>query len=229
MEQNGNVKCGLTGNQLKILAMITMTVDHVGMQLFPQFLWLRVIGRLAMPIYAYMIAEGCRHTRDRKRYLLRLLGMGVLCQVGYFVAMGSLYQCILITFSLSVCLICLLDVVRGKKSLQAWGRLMAGVMLAFFLCVVLPEILPGTDYAVDYGLPGVLLPVLIYAAGTKGLLLGLAFVALQYGGIQWYAFAAVPLLLCYNGKRGRLHIGKWFYWYYPVHLVVIYAIDLLIS
>ena len=228
MTQSGILKCGLTGNQLKILAMIAMTCDHVGMQMFPQFLWLRVIGRLAMPIYAYMIAEGCRHTRNRKRYLLRLLGMGVLCQVGYFVAMGSLYQCILITFSLSVCLICLLDEVQRKKNRQAWGKLLAGVLLAFFLCVVLPELLPGTDYAVDYGLPGVLLPVLIYVAGTGGLLLGLAFVALQYGGIQWYAFAAVPLLLCYNGKRGRLHIGKWFYWYYPVHLVAIYAIDLLL-
>ena len=47
---------GLTGNQLKIIAMIAMTFDHVGVQLFPQVLWLRLIGRLAMPIYAFMIA-----------------------------------------------------------------------------------------------------------------------------------------------------------------------------
>ena len=78
---NIQTRTGLTGNQLKIIAMITMTVDHVGMQLFPRLLWLRMIGRLAMPVYAYMIAEGCRHTRDRKKYLLRLLGMGALCQI----------------------------------------------------------------------------------------------------------------------------------------------------
>ena len=221
-------KPGLSGNQLKILAMIAMTCDHVGMQIFPQLLWLRIIGRLAMPIYAYMIAEGCRHTRDRKKYLLRLLGMGVLCQLVYFVAMGSLYQCILITFSMSVCLIMLLDMVEKNKNVRNWAKLLAGTVFLFFLCVVLPELLPHTDYEVDYGLPGVLLPVLIYSAGTGGLLLGLFLVAMHYGGMQWLAFAAVPLLLAYNGERGKANIGKLFYWYYPVHLVVIYGISLLV-
>lgn len=105
---------GLTGNQLKIIAMIAMTCDHVGMQIFPRLLWLRMIGRLAMPIYAFLIAEGCRHTRDRKKYLLRLLGMGALCQAVYLLAMGSLYQCILITFSLSVISIGLYDAVERE-------------------------------------------------------------------------------------------------------------------
>lgn len=218
-------RSGLTGNKLKIIAMITMTCDHVGMQIFPQLLWLRFIGRLAMPIYAYMIAEGCRHTRDRKKYLLRLVGMGALCQAVYLVAMGSLYQCILITFSLSVLLIWLMDEAEEKKQ---WGKLFTGILLAFFLCTVLPDLLPGTDYEVDYGLPGVLLPVLIYGAGTGGLLAGLTLVALKYGGIQWFAFLAVPLLVLYNGRRGKANIGKLFYWYYPVHLVVIYGISLLI-
>lgn len=221
-------KSGLTGNQLKIIAMIAMTCDHVGVQIFPQLLWLRIIGRLAMPVYAFMIAEGCRHTRDRKKYLLRLLGMGALCQVVYFVAMGSLYQCILITFSLSVCLISLLDQVEKEKTSANWGKLFAGTVLIFFLCVVLPDLLQGTDYEIDYGLAGVLLPVLIYGAGTRGLLLGLALTALKYGGAQWLAFLAVPLLLCYNGQRGTANIGKLFYWYYPIHLVVIYAVSLLL-
>ena len=224
----GTPKSGLTGNQLKIIAMITMTCDHVGMQIFPQLLWMRIIGRLAMPIYAYMIAEGCRHTRDRKKYFLRLFGMGALCQIVYFVAMGSLYMCILITFSLSVILIGLMDAVEREKNARNWGKLFAGTMLVFFLCSVLPDLLAHTDYAVDYGLPGVLLPVLIYGAGTRGLLLGLALMALDSGGIQWLAFLAVPLLLCYNGQRGKANIGKLFYWYYPVHLVVIYGISLLV-
>ena len=224
----GTPKSGLTGNQLKIIAMITMTCDHVGMQIFPQLLWMRIIGRLAMPIYAYMIAEGCRHTRDRKKYFLRLFGMGALCQIVYFVAMGSLYMCILITFSLSVILIGLMDAVEREKNARNWGKLFAGTMLVFFLCSVLPDLLAHTDYAVDYGLPGVLLPVLIYGAGTRGLLLGLALMALDSGGIQWFAFLAVPLLLCYNGQRGKANIGKLFYWYYPVHLVVIYGISLFV-
>ena len=225
---NIGTKTGLTGNQLKIIAMITMTCDHMGVQIFPQLLWLRIIGRLAMPIYAYMIAEGCRHTRDRKKYLLRLLGMGTLCQVVYWVAMGSLYQCILITFSLSVILICLLDAVENEKTAKVNARLFAGVLSVFFVCVVLPDLLSHTDFAVDYGLSGVLLPVLIYGAGTRGLLLGLALVAMENGGIQWLAFLSVPMLLLYNGQRGKANIGKLFYWYYPIHLVVIYGISLLI-
>ena len=216
---------GLTGNQLKMIAMITMTCDHVGVQILPNLLWLRLIGRLAMPVYAYMIAEGCRYTRDRKKYLLRLLGLGTLCQVVYLVAMESLYQCILITFSLSVLLIWLMDEAENKKQ---WGKLFAGILLAFFLCVVLPDLLPGTDYEVDYGLPGVLLPVLIYGAGTRGLLIGLALVALKYGGVQWLAFLAVPFLLAYNGQRGKANIGRLFYWYYPAHLAAIYGISRLL-
>ena len=90
---------GLTGNQLKLLALIAMTCDHVGLQLLPQFIILRIIGRLAAPLFAYMIAEGCRYTHDRGRYLGRLLGMAALCQIAYFAAMRSLYQCIFVTFS----------------------------------------------------------------------------------------------------------------------------------
>ena len=219
---------GLTGNQLKLIAMITMTCDHVGVQIFPQCLWLRILGRLAMPIYAYMIAEGCRHTRDRKKYLLRLFGMGTLCQIVYFVAMKSLYQCILITFSLSVILIRLIDLAEQEKTAGARIRLFGAVAVVFFLCVVLPDLLPRTDFEIDYGLPGVLLPVLIYGGGTKGLLIGLALTALKYGGVQWLAFLAIPLLLAYNGRRGKANIGKLFYWYYPLHLVAIYGIGLLI-
>ena len=135
---------------------------------------------------------------------------------------------ILITFSLSVLLIGLMDVVEQEKNARNWSKLFAGTMLVFFLCSVLPDLLPHTDYAVDYGLPGVLLPVLIYGAGNRGLLIGLLLVALENGGFQWLAFLSVPLLLLYNGQRGKANIGKLFYWYYPVHLVVIYGISLII-
>lgn len=215
---------GLTGNQLKILAMIAMTCDHVGLQLLPQFPILRIIGRLAMPIYAYMIAEGCRHTHSRRKYLLRLLFLAALCQAVYFVAMGSLYQCILVTFSLSVCLIWLAEEMeKGKK----WP-FMLGMAGTFFLCVVLPDLWAGTDFEIDYGLTGVLLPVFIYFGGNRGLIAGVVLLALSYGGAQWLGLAAVPLLMLYNGQRGKARIGRLFYWYYPVHLVVIYLIGILL-
>jgi len=225
MMRNKYEQTGLTGNQLKILAMIFMTCDHVGMQLLPQMVFLRIIGRLAMPIYAFMIAEGCRHTRSRKKYLLRLVSMAGLCQVVYLVAMGSAYQCILVTFSLSVVLICLAEQAEKGKKLPLYAAMAA----VFFICVVLPDLWKGTDFAVDYGLAGVLLPVFIYFGGTKGLLAGMAIVALgNNGGIQWFSLGAVPLLMLYNGQRGRANLGKLFYWYYPVHLAVIYGLSLIL-
>lgn len=221
---------GLTGNQLKILAMIAMTCDHVGLQLLPQYPILRLIGRLALPIYGYMVAEGCRHTRDRKNYLLRMAAMALLCQVVYFFAMGSLYQCVLVTFSLSICLIYLIQWLKARGS---WGGketalLLGAVVAVYLLCEVLPGYLPGTDFYIDYGISGVLLPVFIsMGRPIPGLLAGLVLLGLQHGGLQWWALAAVPLLLCYNGRRGKANLGKLFYWYYPLHLVAIYGISLL--
>lgn len=220
----------MTGNQLKILAMIAMTCDHVGLQLLPQFPVLRLIGRLALPVYGFLIAEGCRYTKNRRKYLLRMAGMGVLCQIVYFFAMGSLYQCILVTFSLSICLIYALDRAVQKRDGLSVFLTLAVFAGAFALCEVLPGVLKGTDFYVDYGICGVLLPVFVYFGKPKwlGLLIGLNLLGLTYGGSQWLALAAVPLVMLYNGKRGNYSLGKWFYWYYPAHLAVIYGISLMI-
>lgn len=221
---------GLTGNQLKLIALIAMTCDHVGLQLLPDWWILRVIGRLALPIYAYMIAEGCRHTGNRKRYLLRIASLALLCQVVYFAAMGSLYQSILVTFTISICLIYIIDYTQQKRDqlsrLLAFGALASAV----FVCVGLPMLLKDTDFAIDYGFVGVLLPLLVYFGRekTKYLTAGLILLGLSNGGVQWFALAAVPLLGMYNGQRGKGNVGKWFYLYYPLHLVVIHGLSLVL-
>lgn len=219
---------GLTGNQLKLIALISMTCDHVGLQLFPNVLLLRIIGRLALPIFAYMIAEGCRYTRNRKKYLLRMASLALLCQVVYFFAMGSLYQCILVTFSLSICLIYALDGLQAHPGTAARLLALGTLTAVFVLCVVLPDFLPG--FEIDYGLMGVLLPVLIYFGKPSHhfLLAGLILLCLGTGGIQWWSLCAIPLLGMYNDQRGKYNIGKLFYIYYPVHLVVIYGLSLLL-
>ena len=68
---------GLTGNQLKLFALLAMTCDHIGVQLFPRLLILRIIGRLALPIFAYMIAQGCRYTKNKKKYLMTIAAVAV--------------------------------------------------------------------------------------------------------------------------------------------------------
>lgn len=225
---------GLTGNQLKLLAMAAMTVDHIGAYLLPQFLILRILGRLSLPIYAYMIAEGCRHSRNRRRYFLRLLGLGLLCQIVNYLVTGSLYQGILITFSLAVLLIFPIDAFRRSADLPH-GLLLAGSWIAvYFICQGLPRLLPGTDFAVDYGFAGVTLPGLIYLGKTqrqRWLLLaaGLILLSLTLGGVQWWCLAALPLVGLYTGEKGKYPLGRMFYWYYPAHLAAIYGLGALLE
>ena len=219
---------GLTGNMLKFLAMLTMTIDHIGAILLPQYRILRIIGRLAMPIYAFMIAEGCHYTHDRKAYFLRLLGLAILCQVVYAAVDRSLYQCILVTFSLSVALICAVEWAQKKRtpgSLFTTAVLIIGI---YFVCEKLPLFLPG--FHVDYGLWGVLLPVIVYFGGRDIVAFGLGvlLLCLSIGHTQWWAMLSVPLLALYNGQRGTHRLGWLFYLYYPTHLVILYAISYLL-
>ena len=218
----------LTGNQLKLIAMLTMTIDHIGAILLPQYRFLRIIGRLSMPIYAFMIAEGCHHTHDRKAYFLRLLGLALLCQVVYAAVDRSLYQCILVTFSLSVALICAVEWAQKKRtpgSLFTTAVLIIGI---YFVCEKLPQYVPG--FFVDYGFWGVMLPVIVYFGGRSvwAFLAGLTVLCLSRGGLQWWAMLTVPLIALYSGQRGKHRLGWMFYLYYPAHLVVIYLLDFLL-
>lgn len=228
METKNNF--GLTGNQLKLLAVVTMTIDHIGSHLLPQFMILRIIGRLAFPIFAYMIAEGCTYTKNRKRYLGTMLILSLIFQLVYYFAMNSLYQCIFVTFSLSIANIYAID---KAKSQPKYIPLAAGVLvLTVFLTTFMPRILPG--FKIDYRLFGVLLPVMIYFGRNKWeklalLTIGLCLLSGTGASVQWYSLATVPILALYNGKRGRLNMKNFFYIYYPVHLVVIYLIKFIIE
>lgn len=227
------MKKGLTGNQLKILAAIFMTVDHVGFILFPQQIIFRIIGRLAFPIFAYMIAEGCRYTKSYGRYLSTMAAVAAVCQVVHLVAMGSLYQCILVTFSLSVALIFLCKNATEKRKPTAYLALVGGICAVFFVTEILPGMLPGTDFGVDYGFWGVMLPVLVYMGKNKWQKLLLCAAALlllskSLESIQMWSLLTLPLLALYNGQRGKWKMKYFFYIYYPAHLVVIYAIGILL-
>ena len=95
----------LNGNHLKLIAAFAMLLDHAGILLFPRVRMLRILGRLAYPIFAYMIAQGCHYTRNKLRYFLMVFGLGAVCQLVYYFASGDTYLNILLTFSLSILLI----------------------------------------------------------------------------------------------------------------------------
>ena len=224
---------GMTGNQLKIVALLAMTCDHVGKQLFPQVEILQIFGRLAFPIFAYMIAEGCVHTKSKKKYFFSMFGLALLCQIAYFFAMGSLYQCVLVTFSMSILLIYLLDNARKKRKVLGYLGFGLGLVTVAIICIMFPWILIGTDFAIDYGILGVLLPVGIYIGRNRKekraiMVLILALLGVKYGGVQWYGLLAPCLLATYNGKRGKLKMKHLFYIYYPLHLLGIYLLGLIV-
>ncbi len=238
----------MTGNQLKILALITMTIDHVGVVLLPQYVILRVIGRLTYPIFAYMIAEGCFYTHSKKRYLGGIFALGLVCQLGFFVAMGSLEQSILTSFVLAIITIYALQLVDNRRDFIGMLALIGALALDAFVALALPVILAGTDFSVDYGFWGILLPAFCYApriffkkALDKQRLrlmlacatLGIVLVCIQMndwmGGIQWFSLFAIVPLACYNGKRGTWPLKCLFYIYYPAHLVAIWGIALLLK
>ncbi len=229
MENKSPVR--LNSNALKLIALAAMTVDHIGARLFPGMLILRIIGRIAFPIFAYMIAEGCRHTSNRTRYLATIAVLGAAMQVFFWFTRHSLYQHILITFSMSIALI--FSIQNGRKKGGIWIVFSIAAFLgAAFVCLVLKRLLPWRSFTIDYGLCGVLTPVLIYLGRnrTERLLaaaVALAAVSLSMAPVEWFCLLALPLLALYNGERGTYRLKYLFYVYYPLHLIVIEMIRML--
>lgn len=220
---------GLSNNQLKIIAMLTMLIDHVALQFFPTLLYLRIPGRISFPIFAYMIAEGCRYTRNRTRYLLQLAILGTLCQAVFTFVTGALYFGILITFSLSILTIYAIDAILSERRIPLC--LLLYLVPAGVLFVVL--ILPIWGIGIDYGLCGVILPVLLYYTHGKWKKLlcmtgVLAIYALLTDPIKWFALLAVPLLALYNDTHGKHKLKYLFYIFYPAHFIAIYLVDILL-
>ena len=222
----------LTGNQLKLFALISMTVDHLGRTLWPQVILLQILGRLSFPIFAYMIAEGCLHTKDRKKYLLSILLIAAVCQIVFFVAEGSLYMSSLVAFCMSLCLIYTLERAFKRKTCQNWIVAALVFLAIFVITVVLPILITNIEFEVDYGFWGVLMPVGVYFAKRKPYKLLIVAVLLLLLSITdfavqtWSLLTLIPLAL-YNGKRGTAKLKYFFYLYFPLHLAAIHLISLI--
>lgn len=242
----------LNGNVLKILALVFMTADHIGMILFPHVMAWRIVGRLAFPIFAFMIAEGCYYTRNKRRYLGLIFAVGVFCQIIAYISQHTLYMCIMITFTMAVLIIFALqkavpDRNRQEENAAAgvsipWCLAAAGMTaLSYFITMVLPKLLPSTDLHIDYSFFGVTLPVIVYLPNlfmrSKGVLHRMIQALLLAAWIliwwktcnryEWVAVFSAVLLLLYNGQRGRFRLKYLFYVYYPAHLGILYLISMI--
>jgi len=124
----------LSGNALKLLALVFMTLDHAGLMLFPTVRWLRIAGRLAMPIFAYMLAEGMRHTRSMRGYGTRMVTQGLICQLLFALAGSDWRFNIFFTFSLSILMVAAIRKAQQKKNLFCWALVLLSVAGSFALC-----------------------------------------------------------------------------------------------
>lgn len=218
----------LTGNALKIIAAISMVIDHAGLMFFPNMEIFRIIGRLAFPIFAFMIAEGCRYTRNRLRYWGMLTALAAVCQIVYYIFDGSTYLSVLVTFSAAILAIYTLDYWKGNPGFRG---------AAVFLGTVASLWLANNFLTIDYGFWGCMAPVFASLPTGKdrdtrnhriaSFGLGLVLLAMAIGDLQWYSLLALPLLLCYSGQRGKWKMKYFFYIFYPLHLVVLQGISML--
>lgn len=232
-------------NQLKLIACMAMTIDHIGYIIFPDISVFRIIGRLAMPIFAFFIGEGCRYTSDRKKYFLRLFILGIICQLVYItedIISGNgkgFYLNILFTFSFSIILCGAFLDFKKDANPKNRNRFIICFVSLFLMCLFFEKSseLTGIDIDLDYGFYGVCLPLftlflqdekkkkLVYTLGV------VIFSFLTYGGINIFFCSTLfsSVLLClYNGKIGKMKLKYFFYLFYPVHLVLIYGADMLI-
>lgn len=223
----------LSGNQLKIIALIAMTIDHVGAYLLKDIHFLRIIGRIAFPIFAYMIAEGCKYTRNKVRFICVLGISALVIQVAGFVATGTLQQTVLVTFLISVALCFALDGLLKKRDFISFLVFVLGLSLVYVITVILPDVLKEQKFRVDYGLFGVLFPVAVFAVERKrDKLIAATLMCIMlsnvYAPVQWYGLIAVPLLALYDGTRGNRKMKYFYYVYFPAHLILIWCVGLYI-
>lgn len=118
----GKSRLDLSALDLKLLAMAAMLVDHMGYLLFPTTMWMRYVGRLAFPIFAFQIAEGWYRTHDREKYTLRLLICAVVSEVPFDLAFSGTpvdagYQNVLWTFFIAAAALWAADALQERLRL----------------------------------------------------------------------------------------------------------------
>lgn len=237
---------------LKLTAAILMTLDHIGFYFPAAPAWLRWLGRGAYPLFLFCMAQGYAHTRSRKRYLLRLYLMSVFMTfLGLFLDAyipsegGYGNHNIFLPLFLTGVLISAAELYRRDR--KQGGLLLGAAALVQVLYCLLPFLLPFTQNFSGDVLTGVVPNLAVNEYGFEFIALGMAMYFLRdrrealaavylifciyqfsaealYGGfpVQWMMALALPLMLRYNGEKGRG--WKWFFYlYYPAHTCLLSA------
>lgn len=214
----------LDGTTLKLLAMISMIFDHVGDNFFPGQTWMRIIGRIAMPVFAFCLAEGFAHTRSRGKYLMRMGLFALISEVPFDLTVSGKvlefsHQNIMFTFLWALLGLACFEKLTEKKT-RAGAAAGAFLLIAFTGASLL--------LGFDYNMLGTGLVFIFYLLRNKGHILrclggALYHVLLRNMGIYWFGLLGFLPILCYNGKKGR-GLRYLFYAFYPAHLLLIWFV-----
>lgn len=243
---NTNKDTGL----LKLIAMACMLVDHLGAVVFTQYPIMRIIGRVAFPLYAYCLAVGCAYTKNMLRYVVRVALLMLVSQPIYVVAMNHTNSAM---FSVSfaekpvrAALVFYLESFRDPSILLS---LLVGMILiwsirdrqfAITACVVV--FLYYSHSVLDYGWRGIVLMLLFYLFASRPILsmpvvtaymvwwglsgVGYSFMGVHFGS-QMYAIFALPFV--YIPTKSQLKLPKSvFYLFYPAHLLLVWGLKVLL-
>ena len=211
----------LSGSALKIIAVVSMIIDHCAYYLMDgntmAYDVMRCFGRIAFPVFAFLVAEGFAHTRNRMRYFLSLLLFAAVSEVPWYLLNGADgTHNVMFTLALGVSALAAFERLRGHRAL---------VIAATLLATLSAEV-----SGLDYGWRGIVVILIFHLFKSKkyyqsARLLQLAFAfpfMLHYGIIG--ALLACSVILLYDGTRGiiRGKVAKYgFYAIYPVHLIII--------
>ena len=230
---------GINANQLRVLAMFLMLLDHLWATLVPGNFWMTYLGRAAFPIFAFQISEGFFHSSDRRRYAKRLFLFALLSEVPFDLIYGGtvlypFHQNVMFTLLLGLLACCAIDRARGERTARATLRgalSVAGILLLSLIGMV------------DYGWKGVMPVVAFYLLRDFPFAWLAQFVALMLLNIVLFKGQTIPLLgwdfptqgfavlsllpiWLYNGRRGGggKALQYAFYAFYPAHMLVLYLL-----
>lgn len=233
---------GISTSGLKIIACISMLISHIvqghmlekfgiyeNLNLFSGN-WrislgaiMLILGRIAFPIFAFLIVNGMFLTSNAEKYIMRLLGFAVISEIPFDLAFNDKiiefsHQNVFFTLMLAALLIYFLEKIKLKDLTDLHKNLLSIFLVASF-CVI------ANIYNTDYKMFGILGIFLIYLGINSrrstyaAILFGFFFEASMYLSV----YISIPIISMYNGKKGN--INKWvFYLFYPIHLLVIYLI-----
>lgn len=227
---------GLNANQLKLIAIIAMTIDHLTWTIFPGYdtkpyvIALHVIGRLTAPIMWFFIAEGYHYTKNVKKYAIRLFILAAISHFAYnfcfgmsFIpfSTGIAFNQTGVVWSLAWGLVLLY--VNDKPEWKQWQKTLISLLVCVITfpsdwsCIATMSVLCIGANRGNFKkqMAFMMMWTVIYAA------VYFFFIDKVYALIQLGTCLTIPLLRLYNGERGLWKgMGKLFYAYYPAHLVI---------